>query len=45
MGQSLGMVKVSVRTHVDSPTSLDGNEDYGVGGNARKGSPIFFHLT
>ncbi len=37
MGQSLGMVKVSVRSHVDSPTSLDGN--------ARKGSPIFFHLT
>ncbi|CAM6050174.1 unnamed protein product [Sphagnum compactum] len=44
MGQSLGMVEVVVKSHVDSPESSHVNEDSGEGGNAGKGNPIFLHL-
>jgi ATP-dependent DNA helicase RecG len=44
MGQSLGMVEVVVKSHVDSPESSHVNEDSGEGGDAGKGNPIFLHL-
>jgi ATP-dependent DNA helicase RecG len=44
MGQSLGMVEVVVKSHVDSSESSHVNEDSGEGGNAGKGNSIFLHL-